>query len=150
MPAGTLPAWAPAPGGCHLRGQLPDPACTPGSTNPAVTPATIATTICRSGWTATVRPPVSYTEDLKRRGMVAYGFSDPISAHEEDHLIPLELGGAPADPWNLWPEPGRAPNPKDSIESQLRDLVCTGQVPLLKAQLAIAADWTTAVQVAQS
>ncbi len=36
--------------------QLPDPACTPGTVNPAVSQANIADTICKSGWTSTVRP----------------------------------------------------------------------------------------------
>src|SRR5215510_5854842 len=30
--------------------------------NPAVTQATIGTTICVRGWTATIRPPPSYTD----------------------------------------------------------------------------------------
>ena len=35
-----------------------------------------------------------------------YGYADTSTAdYEEDHLIPLELGGAPRDPNNLWPEP---------------------------------------------
>src|SRR5579871_5396607 len=43
-------------------GWLPDPSCTPGALNPDVTQATIASTICKTGWTATVRPPLSVTE----------------------------------------------------------------------------------------
>ena len=39
---------------------------TPGVVNPAVTPATLRSTVCRKGWTATVRPPTTYTNDLKR------------------------------------------------------------------------------------
>src|SRR6266568_764855 len=35
---------------------LPDPSCQPGDYNPDVTQSTIDTTICVSGWTATVRP----------------------------------------------------------------------------------------------
>jgi len=35
--------------------------------NPAVTQSTIDQTICVSGWTATVRPPESNTESLKRK-----------------------------------------------------------------------------------
>jgi hypothetical protein len=34
-------------------------ALTPGVLNPAVTQATVASTICRHGWTRTVLPPVS-------------------------------------------------------------------------------------------
>jgi hypothetical protein len=144
------PAGSVAAAGCHLRGELPDPACTPGVPDPRVTQANLGTTICQSGYTRTVRPPVDYTERLKREGMVAYGFTDSISDHEEDHLIPLELGGSPDDPRNLWPQPGRSPNAKDGVENQLHALVCSGRVTLAKAQAAIADDWTTSVAVAQS
>jgi len=87
------------------HGDLPDLACTPGATNPVVTPATISTTICKSGWTATVRPPSNYTSPLERAQIVRYRYADiDATHHEEDHLVPLEVGGAPRDPLNLWPE----------------------------------------------
>jgi hypothetical protein len=143
------PSLAAAGAGCHMRGELPDPACTPGVADPRVSQDNLGATICRSGYTSTVRPPVSYTERLKREGMVAYGFTDSIAEHEEDHLIALELGGSPDDPRNLWPEPGRSPNAKDEVENQLYALVCSGQVTLARAQAAIAADWTTAVAAAR-
>ena len=38
--------------------------------------------------------------------MAEYADTNPISDYEEDHLIPLELGGSPTSPLNLWPEPG--------------------------------------------
>src|SRR4051794_1537573 len=78
---------------------------TPGVLNPAVTQASIGATICRHGWTRTVRPPVFYTNGLKRRGLRAYGLTGGLSNYQEDHLISLELGGSPTDPRNLWPEP---------------------------------------------
>jgi hypothetical protein len=39
-----------------------------------VTQATISTTICKSGWTKTIRPPTSYTNALKqaRHAELAY------------------------------------------------------------------------------
>lgn len=61
--------------------------------------------------------------------------------------MPLELGGDPNDPRNLWVQPGPSPNPKDDVELQLHDLVCQGTVPITIAQQAIATDWTTAVNV---
>ena len=128
-------------GACHARGLLPDPACTPGATNPAVSQADIGTTICMSGWTARVRPPESYTEALKREQLQAYGDTSPISAYEEDHLVPLELGGAPSDARNLWPELGASPNRKDSVENAGRAAVCDGRISLVAAQRAIAGDW---------
>ena len=41
---------------------------TPGVLNPAVTQATIRTTICTRGWTRTIRPPVSLHERAQGEG----------------------------------------------------------------------------------
>jgi hypothetical protein len=147
-PGVTSPLKAgPVPGSCHARGSglyvLPDPACTPGVSNPDVTQANLAQTICRRGWTATARPPESYTEPLKYHQMAAYGDTGSAARYEEDHLIPLELGGSPSSPENLWPEPGPSPNPKDRVENAANRAVCDGQMALVTAQRAIAADWMT-------
>jgi hypothetical protein len=139
------PSVAPT-AGCRVRGVLPDPACTPGAANPAVTQANVHQTICVKGWTATVRPPVSYTAPLKVRSIRAYGYVDTDPRHYEfDHLIPLEVGGDPTAPANLWAEPTPTPNPKDRVEGALRQRVCSGRTTLRAAQAAIAIDWTTAL-----
>ena len=149
---GRAPAPAPAaPGpvaasGCHSGGTATeptaDPHCTPGATNPQVTPATLGQTICKKGWTKTIRPPASYTNRLKTEQMRAYGYPDTNPRdYEEDHLISLELGGAPADPRNLWPEPGASPNRKDKVENAAHAAVCAHRLPLEEAQRRIATDW---------
>jgi hypothetical protein len=136
----------PPPDSCHSLGSglysRPDPGCTPGALNPAVTPATLARTICRSGWTETVRPSESITEPEKRASMSAYGDRLPLGSYEYDHFIPLELGGATNDPRNLWPEPGASPNPKDQVENELNAEVCSGRISLAQAQHEIASNWT--------
>jgi hypothetical protein len=130
---------------------LPDSSCTPGSYNPNVTQSNIHSTICVSGWTTTVRPPTSYTNPLKAQGIIDYGYSDTnMSDYEEDHLVPLELGGAPRDPTNLWPEPHygtRTAYTKDGVETKLKNAVCNGQITLSSARSAIRTNWTTALQV---
>jgi hypothetical protein len=138
---------------CHALGAgvyaRPDPRCTPGALNPAVTQATIGSTICRAGWTATVRPPESVTEPEKLASMAAYGVRG-ASSYEYDHDVPLELGGAVNDPRNLWPEPdypqrtGFYANPKDRLENALKRLVCGSAISLAAAQRAIASDWVAA------
>lgn len=144
-PSFTSGGSTPAAGSCHARGSgemvLPDAACTPGATNPAVTPQTMGQTICARGWTKTVRPPTSVTDPLKRQQLAAYGYTGSPRGYEEDHLIPLELGGAPSDPKNLWPERGASPNPKDDVEDAANHEVCSGRMPLATAQQAIARDW---------
>ena len=110
-----------------------------------MTPATIASTICVSGWTTTVRPPSTYTNALKVDQMKAYGYANAAPGDfEEDHLIPLELGGAPRDPRNLWPEPLAGTDgarQKDQLENRAREEVCAGRMALADAQSRIAADW---------
>jgi hypothetical protein len=108
---------------------------TPGVLNPDVTQATIGTTICRHGWTKTIRPPTSYTNELKRKQMREYGVGGALSDYQEDHLISLELGGHPTDPRNLWPEPYPRASEVDSIENELNAKVCSGQLSLEQAQL---------------
>jgi hypothetical protein len=124
---------------------------TPGVLNKNVTQANISTTICKSGWTATIRPTVTYTNKLKDTQLKTtylsytkiWGVS--ASAYEEDHLISLQLGGNPTDPKNLWPEPyaGIGARKKDVVETALKRLVCAGTVKLADAQKAIL-DWPTA------
>jgi hypothetical protein len=111
-----------------------DPVRTPGVLNPDVTQATIRSTICRRGWTRTVRPPVEYTNALKDRQMRAYGETGPRSAYQEDHLISLELGGDPRDPRNLWPEPYPRASAVDRLENDLNAAVCSGSLSLRSAQ----------------
>lgn len=138
----------PARGSCHARGRganaLPDRRCTPGAIDPAVTHSDLGRTICRSGYSAGVRPPESVTEAEKRASMAAYGDRGSMHGYEYDHLVSLELGGAPNDARNLWPEPGGIPNVKDRLENRLHALVCRGALSLATAQRAIAVDWLAA------
>jgi hypothetical protein len=148
----------PPAGSCHYRhegGQpLPDRSCTPGATSPAVTQATIDDTICKSGYTKTIRPPVSITGREKIANARSYGFTGSLHDAEYDHLLSLELGGDPNDSRNLWiepPSPGHKPgsgpyNDKDRVETHLKTAICHGKVTLKAAQHAIATDWTTAEQ----
>ena len=108
---------------------------TPGVLNPDVTQATIGSTICRRGWTRTIRPPVEYTNALKVKQMRAYGETGSVSDYQEDHLISLELGGDPTDPRNLWPEPSPRAAAVDEIENQLNALVCDRSLSLADAQM---------------
>jgi hypothetical protein len=114
---------------------LASPTLTPGSLNPDVTQSTIGQTICVKGWTATVRPPTSYTDQLKVEQMPEYGESGSTSDYQEDHLISLELGGNPTDPKNLWPEPYPRAADVDKIENELNAKVCSGRLTLAEAQL---------------
>lgn len=123
---------------------LPDSTTTPGAINPDVTQENISQTICVPGWTATIRPPSYMTTHLKLKQLAD---SDDPGLYEEDHLIPLILGGAPKAKENLWPQPRTgicSAATKDVEERHLGKLVCQGVVSLKDAQEAIALDWVEA------
>lgn len=121
-----------------LMGCGPDYRPPPGALNPAVTQKTIRVTICVPGWTATVRPSTSYTNRLKAAQIKARRLPGLIGGYEEDHWIPLELGGAPKDPRNLWPEARTGPHAsaagKDRAENRLKRAVCDGSLTLAAAR----------------
>jgi hypothetical protein len=127
----------PPAGSCHYRHHgtfpLPDPACTPGARNPKVTTATLATTICRAGYSSSIRPPEAITGREKAANVRSYGYTGPIRTGEYDHLISLELGGDPNDARNLWVEPNDRPgattttNGKDAVENAAHAAICAGR-----------------------
>lgn len=146
----TSPEWI-APDGrsvAQLRAAhvLPDPETTPGVINPGVTPETLKATVCKSGWTATVRPPTSFTDKLRNADTPAG--KKPLEG-ELDHLISIEDGGAPADPKNLWwmaYDDLYGARVKDVLETKLKRLVCAGKVSLEDARAALSGNWLIAYQ----
>ena len=129
---------------------LPNSKVTPSAIDPAVMQNNLDSTICVVGYTKTVRPPASYTTALKRKQLASgYNYLGDLStkSYEEDHLIPLELGGAPSDVRNLWPEPRHiswGATKKDRLENKLHLLVCSHQITLKVAQAAFAVNWVSA------
>jgi len=129
---------------------LPISAVTPGAINPTVTQSNISTTICVVGYTTKIRPAASYTTALKQKQLATtysrYG-SSSTALFEEDHLIPLEIGGSPKDPKNLWPEPwsgALGARKKDALENKLHLMICARLITLAEAQQAFATNWIDA------
>ncbi len=131
-----------------IAADLPDAKLTPGAIDPAVTQQNIRSTVCVKGYTKTVRPPAYYTNKLKKTQVIEYGYVDTNPKHyEEDHLIPLSIGGSPNDPKNLWPQPRLSEwnaQKKDALEFRIYKLVCDGAVPLDEARQAMAHNWIDA------
>ena len=142
--AGTGPSLPTEPSSVVVAPHTRPPAYPPpevspqriGRLNPDVTQATIAKTVCVPGWTAKIRPPTGFTSKLKRMQLPAG--ADP-AAYEEDHLIPLGLGGAPWDPKNLRPIPWKRARLDDVWETRLHRKLCAGEVTLVEAQREISA-----------
>ena len=131
-----------------IAGDLPNHALTPGAINPDVRQDNIAVTVCVRGWTKTVRPPAYYTNKLKKSQIREYGYDDTNPRdYEEDHLIPLSVGGNPTDPRNLWPQPRNSEwnaEKKDQLEFAMYKAVCRGEVGLDEARRAFAGNWIEA------
>lgn len=148
----TLKALAPRP---PYDGVRPDPARTPGAANPDITQANIGQTICNPHWTTkSIRPPVSYTNALKKNELSSgydVGGDTNMSDYELDHLISLEIGGDPRSELNLWPEKWNnqtqngdlGAHTKDKVENAAHKAVCAGQMTLIEAQQKIARDWVS-------
>lgn len=110
---------------------LPDPKCSPGSINSNVTQENIDQTICKSGWTDTLRASSSVMSRAKKQSMDSYQIAEDrangVSTYkvngktytinfaktkntkkngvvEFDHIVSLQLGGSNAAS-NLYPEP---------------------------------------------
>jgi hypothetical protein len=119
---------------------LPAEALTPGVADPKVT----VTQLCRPGYVSSAR---TYSTGTQYQIFADYGVSwHERAAYRVDLLIPLSLGGLP-EHRNLWPVPLAGPHgvtEKDGVEAKLRQLVCSGKLPLTTAQQVIATNWFTA------
>jgi hypothetical protein len=138
---------------CHARhvdetdpqAWLPDPHCTPGKANPAVTLGQI----CPGLSGKFPRPPTAYTNQLKDHQLRnEYDYVDTVGSHtytaettEEDHLISRALGGDLSAKENLWPEPHASYNEKDKVEAAAHAAVCRGALTLPQAQQGMAFNW---------
>jgi hypothetical protein len=123
---------------------VPDPSRTPGAFNPDITLETFHQRICVEG-AAQYRPSASYTTGLKKKQLRDFNCreQDP-SEYEEDHLIPLSLGGHPRSPKNLWPQPWHGEwgaHKKDRLEFALYKAACKGEITLTEARAAFTPDW---------
>jgi hypothetical protein len=113
--------------------------------NSAVTSDNIEENICVPGWTKTIRPPVTYTNRIKKQLLQKEGLTMAHAPeYELDHVVPLALGGHPTSPKNLRLQPWDGPNgahAKDVMEARMHRLVCSGLVTLKEARTCMATRW---------
>lgn len=112
----------------------------PGAVNVQVTQDNMRQTICKRGWTRTVRPPVEWTDALKQQ-LLDQG--EEAKYYELDHLVPLEVAGCPNCKANLWLQPWHGhcnAKQKDELENRVNRMVCSGQMTLVEGQY-VFRDW---------
>jgi hypothetical protein len=110
------------------------PTHTPGARYSRVRQGTISTTICvKAGRRRSVRRRA--TRALSSAQLAQWHYADQNPSHyEEDHLISLELGGAPWSTRNLWPEPHSQSVKSDPLENARHRMVCDGMLTLKQAR----------------
>lgn len=87
--------------------------------------------LCTPNFSASIRPPVAFTNKLKREWTPV---GHKPQEYELDHYIPLALGGNPKDPNNLWLQVWDDAKKKDKLEAELHREVCSGKKSLSEAQ----------------
>ena len=87
---------------------------------------------------------------MKRQQLRQFNYADRNPQnYEQDHLIPLSIGGNPSDPKNLWPQPRAGQwgaEQKNDLEFVVYKMVCTGDISLAEAQQRVARNWIEAYQ----
>jgi hypothetical protein len=116
--------------------------------NPDITQENIHNTICRKGFTKTIRPAVVYTNGVKFKLMREAGVpEEDADKYELDHIVPLAVGGHPRKLANLMLQPYEGTlgaRQKDRLELKLQNMVCNDELDLATAQREIGGDWVTA------
>ncbi len=118
---------------------LPDRALTPGVVVRGIT----AAQVCSHGYARRARH--RYDREWRRLAAAVrreYGIRGP--GYRIDHLVPIEVGGAPFNIRNLWPEPIAESRLKDEVENAAHARVCAGTQRIEDAQRAFERNWTTA------
>lgn len=130
----------------HADTNLPKKELTPGEINASITQDNIQSTICVPHYTDTIRPSSSYTNRLKKVQIVMYGYASDVDMKdvEEDHLIPLSVGGHPTSSLNLWPQLWNGEygaHKKDRLEQKVHKEVCSGKISLEEGQRKFSGNW---------
>jgi len=123
---------------CHVGGHAPflrpDETCTPGAFR-----SLPLAQVCRHKERPSL-PAAQRRFILVSYGVPSFGGDDG----ELDHRVPFFLGGT-TDRRNMWPEAGPRPNPKDDLETYVRQRVCMKRTMRLgTARALFEADWVAA------
>lgn len=134
-----------------LLAQAQPPAFAPGAVNPLVRQDNLRQTVCggfviqngqRVNWTKTQRPSRYWSS--ARKAELLHRAHLPLSASslfQGDHRVPLEVGGSPTDPKNLWLQPINEAHAKDAMEDKARRQLCRGEITLREAQAIFLGEW---------
>jgi hypothetical protein len=112
------------------------PTHTPGARYSKVTQATIKSTICKSGWTKTIRPAGELYECAQEgaAGALELRRPEPLPLRGGPPDLARASAARPRSHRNLWPEPWSQAHKSDPRENAWHKKVCNGTLTLRQAR----------------
>ena len=132
---------------CHWRQYrdsaiASDPACAPGKLDPTVT-GNLAQTVCNPAWVAAasqIQPPLIALDKL----LIEYQLPGNPVTYALARVIPVEDGGSPASPLNLYPLPLNGFGGQQTqtvVANHLHDEICSHKITIAQAAQTLQGDW---------
>jgi hypothetical protein len=121
-----------------------DPSCAPGKLAPAVA-ANIEHTVCNAAWvsaTSRLQPPPS-AQALDKL-VIEYQLPGNPVTYTPARVIPVEDGGSPTSPLNLYPLPLNGfggQRTRTAVAEQLHDEICSHRITIAQATKTLEGDW---------
>jgi len=119
-----------------------DPDCAPGKLNPTTT-SNIAQTICNPAWVTAashIQPPPSTLDKL----LIEYQLPGNPVTYALARVIPVQDGGSPTSPLNLYPLPLNGfggQQTRTVVANQLHDEICSHKITIAQAAQMLQGDW---------
>jgi len=119
-----------------------DPACAPGKLDPAVT-GNLAQTVCNPAWVAAasqIQPPPVTLDKLLIESQLP---GNPVT-YALARVIPVEDGGSPTSPLNLYPLPLNGFGGEQTqtvVANQLHQEICSHEITIAQAAKTLQGDW---------
>jgi hypothetical protein len=123
-----------------------DPHCAPGLLNPAAA-AHPKVTICARSWLAAAQrsaPSAQHDNDQLDKLLIEYQLPGSPLTYTIAHVVPIEDGGSPISPLNLYPLPIEGYGGAETqaiIADQLHQQICAGKTPVQRAAQLLEGDW---------
>jgi hypothetical protein len=119
-----------------------DPSCAPGELDTTVTGPTTQT-VCSRAWVTAatqLQPPPSTLEKL----LIEYQLPGNAATYALARVVPVEDGGSPTSPQNLYPLPVSGFGGLETqtiVAAQLRDEICSRKMTVAEAAKTLEGDW---------